>query len=643
MERIVNFDVAAAIILIIILFSNLFTKLNHNTLSKNFILLVVIDLIAAVFNVTSAALENLNVTDDRILYLTKTIYVLMHNLATPVFVMYLISLTRTWPAYKKHPVLSFGLLLPFTASAAIILSNPVTGLLFTYENGVFTSSGMQFILYLIAGVYLLYGLIHFFRRCEFLSVKEMLVVITTILLMVVAIVLRDIFPTSLVDIFANAVGVLLMSVTIQNPEMSVDPVTHLRKYDAYVNDIKKDLGNKNIEKIIFINIANFDSLQRLLGFEAMNQLLLEIAIGLNRLNYENKTRAEIYYLDRGRFRIVINSYCVKKADGLAEIINHSLKYPMTINQIEAIPDAFVCIAECPTDIKDFKTLMAFGTDFHTKVEKTGEVYVAAELFKHRNFHLLNEIDAIIEKAFKKNHFRVYYQPIYSVEKKRYVSAEALLRLMDEEYGFVPPKLFIPAAERSGAIHRIGEFVFKDVCRFISDEKFATLGLDYIQINLSTVQCMQRGLADNIISMLNKYKIEPSKINFEITETTADYNQAILVENMMKLSNYGIHFSLDDFGASYSNVSKVSMLPFHTVKLDKTLIDSGLENKDFLFIENTIKMLKNMNLKVVAEGVETEQMVDVFSKLDCDFIQGFFYSKPIPEGDFIEFIRSSKNK
>ena len=640
MERIVNFDVAAIIVLVIILCSNLFTKLKHNTLSKNFILLVVINLFAAIFNVTSATLENFDVTDDRFLYFTKTMYVFFHNLATPVYVMYLISMTRTWHQYKKHPIGSFCLLIPFVAAAVIIFSNPHTGLLFTYKNGEFTSSGMQFILYLIAAVYLVYGLVHFFSHYKFLSLKEMLVATSTVLFMVIAVVLRDIFPTSLVDIFASTVSILLISVTIQNPEMSMDPVTSLRKYNVYVRDMKKDLGNQNAVKIIFINISNFDSLQRLLGFDAMNQLLLEVAIGLERLNKEHKSRAEIYYLDRGRFRVVVNSYCLKKADALAEMINRSLKYPMTINHIEAIPEVFVCVADCPDDIKEFKTLMAFGTDFHTKVEASGEVYIASELFNHRNFHLLNEIDSIIEKAFKKKNFRVYYQPIYSVDKKRYISAEALLRLVDDEYGFVPPKLFIPAAERSGAIHRIGEFVFTEVCRFISDEKFAPLGLDYVQINLSTVQCMQRGLADSIINILNKYKIEPSKINFEITETTADYNQAILIENMTKLANYGVRFSLDDFGASYANVSKISSLPFKTVKLDKTLIDSGAENSNFVFIEDVIKMLKNMNLEVVAEGIETEHMVDVFSDLKCDFIQGFFYSKPIPENDFIEFIRSS---
>lgn len=641
MERIVNFDVAAAIILIIILFSNLITKLNHNTVSKNFILLVTVDLLAAIFNVTSAALENLNITNDGFLYLTKTLYVFFHNLATPVYVMYLISITRTWHEYKKHPILSFSLLIPFIGAATIIFTNPITGILFSYNNGTFTSGGMTFILYIIAGVYLLYGLIHFFRRYKLLSKKEMVVIPSTVAFMVFAIVLRDIFPTSLVDIFASAVSILLISVTIQNPGVIIDPVTNLRKYDVYVSDMKKDFSNKNIEKIIFINIANFDSLQSLLGFDSMNQLLLEVANGLSRLNVEYKARAELYYLDRGRFRIVINSYCLKKADALAEIINRSLRYPMTINSIEATPDPFVCVADCPNDIKDFKTLVAFGADFHLKVERTSEVYVAADLFKHRNFHLLNEIDAIIDKAFKKNNFRVYYQPIYSIEKKGYISAEALLRLMDDEYGFVSPKLFIPAAERSGAIHKIGEFVFKEVCRFISDERFAPLGIDFVQINLSTVQCMQRGLADDIMNMLNKYKIDPNRINFEITETTTDYNQAILIENMEKLASYGIRFSLDNFGASYSNIAKISSLPFKTIKLDKALIDNGIGEKNALFIQDTIKMLKNMDFEIVAEGVETEQMVNMCSELNCDFIQGFFYSKPIPENDFIEFMRSSK--
>ncbi len=284
--------------------------------------------------------------------------------------------------------------------------------------------------------------------------------------------------------------------------------------------------------------------------------------------------------------------------------------------------------------------MVFENDFHHKVPKTGKLVYAAELFKQRDFQLMNDMETILERAFESKSFQIYYQPIYSVEKKRFVSAEALIRLIDPDYGFVPPNLFIPYAERTGAINKIGDIVLEEVCRFISGDEFNALGLDYIEINLSVVQCMQLNLADNILAMIKKYNISPSKINLEITETAANYNQAIMIENMTKLINAGISFSLDDFGTGYSNMARVASLPLKIVKLDKTFVDNSNKPRLHVFLKGTIKMLKDMDMEIVVEGIETEQMVLTFSELNCDYIQGYFYSKPIPQNEFVVFIKKS---
>ena len=133
--------------------------------------------------------------------------------------------------------------------------------------------------------------------------------------------------------------------------------------------------------------------------------------------------------------------------------------------------------------------MAFGNDFHERVVRTGELLYASELFKQRDFQIVNAMEDILKRGLESRSFQVYYQPIYSIEKKRFVSAEALIRLIDPEYGFIPPNLFIPFSEKNGAINRIGDIVLDNVCRFISSDRFKELGLDYIEINLSVVQCM----------------------------------------------------------------------------------------------------------------------------------------------------------
>ncbi len=641
MENLVHFDIAAVIMLLVMLFTNLFSKRARNTAGYMYLILVAITMIAALFNVFTVALENAG-TDNVVLYnFVRSIYLLFHNTATPVYVMYIISLTRTWHKFKKRPYVGFILLIPYFVVVGLVISNPFTNIIFNYENGELTKTVVANSLYFFATFYVLLGFVYLiiFRRT--LKPVAITVLCSSIPLAALAVIVKHFFPRSLVEIFCNAVVLMIISMTIQNPEKNVDSVTNLRKYRAYATDIKTDFVNNNHHKLIIVNIANYDSIRTLLGYDSTNHLLKTVANKLAVCNRRNKARAELYYLDRGKFRIIINGHNKAKTERLASDVNETLKQLIEINRIEVTLDAFVCIANLPEDIADYKSLMAFGNDFHERVEKTGEVYLASELFKQRNFHLMNEMENIIENAFKNNSFTVYYQPIYSVEKKRFVSAEALLRLIDEEYGFVPPNLFIPVAEKTGAIHKIGEIVLENVCRFIASDEFERLGLDYIEINLSVVQCMQRGLADNILATIEKYGISPDRINLEITETAANYSQNILIENMTKLISAGISFSLDDFGTGYSNMARLASLPLKIVKLDKTFVDNSNKPKLHIFLKGTIRMLKDMDMEIVVEGIETEQMVETFSNLNCDFIQGYYYSKPIPQNDFVKFIEEAK--
>ncbi|MBQ8841694.1 MAG: EAL domain-containing protein [Ruminiclostridium sp.] len=640
MENIVHFDVAAVIMMIVIFCSNITRKYSKGTTNRIFQLLIVVTLLSALFNAVSAGLENYNVASDEVLQAFRILYMLLHNFATPIYVTYIISLTRTWHKFIGHPVLSLLLVIPYFAELVLLVSNPFTHFFFTYTNGVLKKENTITILYITASFYLLFGVFYLIYHRHLFSKSKLIILLSSIPLMLLAILLKFFFPNSLVEIFSNAVSLMIISMTIQNPDKNIDSVTGALKYVAYGEAMKMDYSNKKNHKIIFVNIINFNSIGRLLGFEGTNIFLRQVAEYLMIHNRKHKARAEIFYLDRGRFRVVVNSFNLKKAEELAKAINDSSKLPVKVNHIDINAEAVVCIADCPKDLKDFKSLIAFGNDYHERVEHTGELLYASDLFEKREFRIMNEMADILERGFENNSFQVYYQPIYSVDKKRFVSAEALTRLVDEEYGFIPPNLFIPVAEKNGDIHRIGDIVLEDVCRFIASDTFKELNLDYIEINLSVVQCMQFGLADHILETINKYGISPSKINLEITETAANYNQTAMIDNMTKLIDAGISFSLDDFGTGYSNMARVASLPLKIVKLDKTFVDNSNKPRLHIFLKGTIKMLKDMDMEIVVEGIETEQMVEMFSELNCDYIQGYFYSKPVPEKEFVCFIRNA---
>mgnify|MGYP000556151205 FL=1 len=256
--------------------------------------------------------------------------------------------------------------------------------------------------------------------------------------------------------------------------------------------------------------------------------------------------------------------------------------------------------------------------------------------------LLTDVDDIIERAFANHSFHVYYQPIYSIEKNKFVSAEALLRLIDEKEGFISPEVFIPAAEKSGAIHKIGDFVMEEVCKFIASDEYKKLGLEYIEVNLSALQCVQDQLADRLMAIMEEYGIDPEQINFEITETAGLANYDVLLRNMKNLISHGVTFSMDDYGTGFSTANYLITLPTDIVKIDKSILWPAMENQEaFVILRHTVEMLSSLNKKIVVEGVENAEMAKLLIDMNCDYLQGYYYSKPVQEEDYIAFLEKNQ--
>ncbi|MBQ9234528.1 MAG: EAL domain-containing protein, partial [Lachnospiraceae bacterium] len=248
------------------------------------------------------------------------------------------------------------------------------------------------------------------------------------------------------------------------------------------------------------------------------------------------------------------------------------------------------------------------------------------------------LEQMISDAITEDRIVVFYQPIYSVEEKSFVSAEALVRIIDSNGKIIPPGAFINTAEQNGMILKIGEMVFKKVCQFITSKYPENYGLKYIEVNLSTVQASYEFLADSFIEIMEWYNVDPSMINLEITESGSIYEKKLLLDNMNKLIDYGVNFSLDDFGTGNSNLNYVVDMPVELVKFDRDMIVSYFENGKAKYVmEAAMHMIHGLKLKIVSEGIETKEMLDTMEKLGISYIQGYYFSRPIPEDDFINFI------
>lgn len=248
-------------------------------------------------------------------------------------------------------------------------------------------------------------------------------------------------------------------------------------------------------------------------------------------------------------------------------------------------------------------------------------------------------EAMLRSALEDDRIEVFYQPIYSTKLRRFVSAEALVRIRDQEGAIIPPGKFIPIAERNGLISQIGECVFEKTCAFIKKNQLKErYGIEYVEVNLSVRQCEDLKLADTYIQIMKKYRLTPSCISLEITESASIKARDNLLKNMRQLMDYGVKFALDDFGNGESNLNYIVDMPVSIVKFDRDMTQSYFSSYKAKFVmEAAMHMIQDMKLEIVSEGVETREQAEAIGALGIEYIQGYYFSKPLPGEEFLEFV------
>lgn len=641
--RILYFDFAAIIIQVVLFLSLFFRKMIRGRANKIFAVLMVEIMLTTVIDVWSEAYpvwiparESNTGIRDVLLFL----YYLLRNFTTPLYQLFLYAVTDTWHILKRNRIWQILLVAPYAIVCLALLSNPINHKVYYFDENLINHRGpLIYILYAVSGFYFLYGMIFLIYYKKVLSFDKFVSLLCMYPLNLLAVLIQLFFPRLMVELFMTTLTILIITLIVQRAEETINPILGERSYISYAMDMKKAFYIYKPITTIFVKISNYPALLSMLENDSCNALLKKIASILKSHNTEAPLPADLYYLENGLFALVTEKDLPEQIKAAAKRIASVLNQKVQSNRLEISLKACVCILKCPENIDNYETLLAFGKSFHTYLPHGNVVNDIMEIDDQRMFRLQNEIGSIISNAITEKSFKMYYQPIYSIKEKKFISAEALIRLQDDNYGFISPELFITAAEKSGAILQIGDFVLDDVCRFLSDCNKIDLPIQYIEINLSMSQCIQNDLTDKIQFYLEKYDIKPEQINLEITETVANEAQEIVEENIQKLTNQGISFSLDDYGTGYSNISRIMELPFRIIKLDKSLADKVEDTKMKILLKNTIHMLKEIGTEIVVEGVETKEILEQFLELECDFIQGFYFSEPLPEQEFINFIQN----
>lgn len=255
--------------------------------------------------------------------------------------------------------------------------------------------------------------------------------------------------------------------------------------------------------------------------------------------------------------------------------------------------------------------------------------------------LLHEqkIQISMEESLKNHEFKVYYQPKHNSKDGKIAGAEALVRWIHPEYGFMSPGQFIPLFEKNGFISKVDAYVLEQVCKDIKKWQKDGIEVVPISINISRRDYFVEGWFDNQLKVIDSYKIDHHLIHLEVTESLYCEQTDLIIQQVSKAQNLGYKIEMDDFGSGYSSLGMLAIFPLDVIKLDISFVRQLHINE--IVVESIIKMAHKMNFTTVAEGVETKEQVEVLKNLGCDLFQGYYFSKPLPAKEFELYLKNLK--
>lgn len=485
--------------------------------------------------------------------------------------------------------------------------------------------------YIAAVIYLLLNLVLLVRKKAVIRLSRRKAMLFWMVIWIGAAVIQFFRNELLIVGFAAAVGIMVLYIKLENPEVNLDRQTGLFNQTALTRYMRQlSYRNKHFSLVLLVLEHSFyKNISRESETVAEMEMINFITAVPGTMAF--KTAGDEIMLLYGTPEEAENALHVlrkrfEKGWGKDESV---FQRPFWIY----LPDSSLI-----KDVKDLTYLIKHVRQNSKELIDNGFLQIDEKLAKE--MYTTQEMEGIIFNAIEQNWITVYYQPIYSTKEDRFTSAEALVRITDEDGRVVPPYDFVWVAEKNGMMLRLGEIIFEKVCQFIQRENPEQYGIQYIEVNLSAIQCAYERFADNYIAIMERYGVRPEFINLEITETAAMGAKKIVLANMQKLIDYGVSFSLDDFGTGQSNLNYIVDMPVQIVKFDRTMINSYFENGKAKYVmDAAMHMIQGMELEIVAEGIETKEQYDTMRALDISYIQGYYFSRPIPEQEFLQFIKA----
>ena len=567
------------------------------------------------------------------LFVVKTaryLYFVSHTLLAPLFFFYVSYvcgvLLRT---SNKLTNIAAGIIV---VTELLAITNPFTQWVYYLdENNVFRRNWAEGLIYLAAAFFFAMGLYYLTTTWRALNVKRRMGIIMFASITLVGIVLQLVISELRVEIFAEALGLTGIMMIVENEDDRLDNETGLYNRQAFLMDLESYFINKVSLHAISIRIITPDIISRKRGVdrELVEKKVAEFLESVHE-------RYNIYRIGRRTFVLLVFKKSDEETLSLAKTIDARFERPWQLKDALVMLSSSILIADIPRQLNSLNDAVYMFDTAKPHIDTHKSILAGDDINS-----ILREsaIEKSISNGLAEGKFEVFYQPTYTVDGKLH-GAEALVRLHDDELGLIFPDEFIPVAENIGLIDAVDDYVLLDVCNMISSEKLFDTTIDCINVNLSVVQFMKPDFVEHVNGIVEQIGVNKKLINFEVTESIYASSYEILSSKIGKLQVDGFLFSMDDYGTGYSNMRALASMDLDCIKIDKSILwEAEKSELGMIILESSIRMIRQMNKAILVEGVETAEQLELLKKLGVDYLQGYYFSKPVPKDKFLEIVRS----
>ena len=420
-----------------------------------------------------------------------------------------------------------------------------------------------------------------------------------------------------------------------------DRLTGLPNRNQFFTNLKKLATQKSHHALLVFDLDNFKKINDSLGHQLGDMLLCRLA---NRLTKLTRQQDSFYRLGGDEFALVmVGTNDIHKITTTAKEFLQEITNPFHMSGHELVITSSVGVVLFPEDGNTPEILLKNADTAMYHAKQQGNRYLFFNDTMNRQAVKRLQIENLMRFGLKEDHFCVFYQPKMNTETGELVGMEALVRFITPNKGLISPAQFIPIAEETGQIIEIGEVVLDKACADVKRWLNQGLFSGRVAVNLSAKQFALPDLTARIDAILQKHALPSYFLELEITEGTVmdDPKEAIAI--MKSLSARGIHLAIDDFGTGYSSLAYLKQFPLNTLKVDKAFVDDMATERGRNMVDSIVTIAHNLDLSVVAEGVEYAEQIDILSELNCETIQGYYYSKPLSAEHFEEFLAKQQGR